>query len=168
MCPNDWEWGGLNWSINFDCLPDDYSSANNAAAARVCAHRRKRDSWRLSAPRYGLIFLLSHSYMRQILTGGGGGGGEEGEGEGRCEGFTQISLAFYLSFKSFQAWCDSSAVGVRQKQGAGRGRGGGGPREQVLLGTDFFIVVLIIYDAVYQAIMFCSVYWQHILLNWTC
>lgn len=36
MCPNDWEWGGLSWSINFDCLPNDYSSANNAAAACAC------------------------------------------------------------------------------------------------------------------------------------
>lgn len=39
MCPNDWEWGGLSWSINFDCLPNDYSSANNAAAACVCTGR---------------------------------------------------------------------------------------------------------------------------------
>lgn len=36
MCPNDWEWGRLSWSINFDCLPNDYSSANNSAAACAC------------------------------------------------------------------------------------------------------------------------------------
>lgn len=30
-------------------------------------------------------------------------------------GFTAISLAFYLSFKSFQAWCDNSAAGVHER-----------------------------------------------------
>lgn len=51
-----------------------------------------------------------------------GGGGGEWEG-----GFTQISLAFYLSFKRFQAWCDSCAVDVRQSRLQTHGGGGKGP-----------------------------------------
>lgn len=120
MCPNDWEWGGLSWSINFDCLPDDYSSANNAAA-RLCVYTATN----MIHGGFPLRATVWFSCCRTLtwdryLQGwrGGGGGGEWG-------GFTQISLAFYLSFKSFQAWWDSSAVGVRQTRL--QTHGGGGP-----------------------------------------
>lgn len=103
MCPNDWEWGGLSWSINFDCLPNDYSSANNSAAACACTDTNMiHGGFPLRAT---VWFSRCRTPTRDRYLRGGGGGG----------GFTAISLAFYLSFKSFQAWCDNSAAGVRER-----------------------------------------------------
>lgn len=94
MCPNDGERGGLGWSINLDSLPNDYSSANKRRRRRLCCSARvrgyKRDSWRLSARRCGLISRC-HAPLRGWYIQGGS---------------TAISSAFYLSFKSLPrvAW----------------------------------------------------------------
>lgn len=68
MCSNDGEWGGPGWSINLACLPDDYSSATNTAAAATASAACRRDSWRLSALQ--LDVSLSCSCMRLIYSGG--------------------------------------------------------------------------------------------------
>lgn len=80
MCPNDGERGGLGWSINLDCLPNDYSSANNTAAAASAALRastngHKRDSWRLF-PLHATTWFLAVTLLRvaDMFEGGGEGG----------------------------------------------------------------------------------------------
>lgn len=96
MCPNDGEWGGLGWSINLDCLPNDYSAANNTAAAASAALRastngHKRDSWRLF-PLHATAWFLAVTLLREADMFEGGWD--------VCVGGGAISSAFYLSFKS--------------------------------------------------------------------
>lgn len=73
MCPNDWEWGGLSWSINFDCLPNDYSSANNSAAACACTDTNMiHGGFPLRAT---VWFSRCRTPTRGGYLRGGGGGG---------------------------------------------------------------------------------------------
>lgn len=82
-------------------------------------------TWFMEAFRSALRFdFLAVALLHETDTYRGGGV-EGGRRRRRVGGFTQISLAFYLSFKSFQAWWDSSAVGVRQTRL--QTHGGGGP-----------------------------------------
>lgn len=64
-------------------------------------------TWFMKAFRSALRFdFLAVALLHQTDTYRGWKGG----------GFTAISLAFYLSFKSFQAWCDNSAAGVHERR----------------------------------------------------
>lgn len=44
MRPNDGEWGGLGWSINLACLPNDYSSAANTSTTAAAASAVREDA----------------------------------------------------------------------------------------------------------------------------
>lgn len=103
MCPNDWEWGGLSWSINFDCLPNDYSSANNSAAA--CARTDTNMIHEGFPLRATLWFSRCRTPTRdRYLREWGGRASQQ-----------LVWLFICLSRASSQAWCDNSTAGVCER-----------------------------------------------------